>query len=219
MLFIVSTPIGNLEDITLRALRILQEVDYILCEDTRKTKILIDTYHIHTPLKSFHSYTSQEKIDSFIQDLLSWKKLALVSDSGTPGICDPWYALITKAIQKNIPISPIPWPCAAIAALTVSGLHMHQFLFLWFLPKKKWRKQILTALKELPYTLIIYESIHRIETTLQEFALYFWEKRPIVIARELTKIFETIHRDTIQGMIEYFRTHPQEKRWECIILL
>ena len=146
MLYIVATPIWNLEDITYRAVRILKEVDIIACEDTRKSLILLSNYDIKKPLVSYHSHSWKTKIEKIIQYLLEWKKVALISDAWTPWISDPWYVLIKEALIKWIEIVPIPWVTAFTTALMWSWLQTHSFLYLWFLPLKKWRQTILKSL-------------------------------------------------------------------------
>lgn len=209
MLYIVSTPIGNLEDITLRALRTLKEVDYIAAEDTRHTRILLQKYEIKTPTISFHSYSNQDKLNSLIELLVEGKNIALVSDAGTPGISDPAYSLIRAAIDNNIKISPIPGASALLAAIVTSGLPMDKFIFLGFLPLKKGRQTLLNSLKEEKRTLVLYEAPHRILKTLNDLKNYLGE-REIAVGRELTKMFEEILRDSTSNLIAYFeKTKPR----------
>ncbi len=196
MLSLVSTPIWNLEDITLRALRILRECDMIICEDTRHSGHLLKHFEISKPLKSFHSHSSREDAKKIIQEAKE-KHLVYISDAGTPGISDPAYLLIQEAISEEIQIEVIPGASAVLTALIGSWAHMHDFRFLGFLPLKKWRQTLLKVLQKKDYTAIIYESPHRIEKTLSDLAEYFWEDHQICLARELTKIHETYHRWTI----------------------
>jgi 16S rRNA (cytidine1402-2'-O)-methyltransferase len=199
MLSLVSTPIWNLEDITLRALRTLKEADLIVCEDTRHSGTLLKHFEISKPLQSFHSHSTREQAKKLIE---RWEKehIAYISDAGTPGISDPAYLLVQEAIEQNIKIEVIPGPSALLTALVASGLHMHDFRFLGFLPLKKGRQTLLKSLKEKDYTAIIYESPHRIEKTLSELSDTFWLDYKICLARELTKIHETYHRDTLENL-------------------
>lgn len=218
MLYIVSTPIWNFEDITFRALRILNEVDLIACEDTRNSSVLLNHYNIKKPLVSFHSHSKVAKVDKIISDLKSGKNIALISDAWTPWISDPWYILIKEAIKNNIEVIPIPWVTACITALSASWMPSNHFLYLWFLPIKKWRKTILKKLQNKEQTVIIYESVHRIIKTLEEFMEYFWAETQIVVARELTKKFEEFKRWTIKEIYEYFLKNKDKVKWEFVII-
>lgn len=191
-LYIVSTPIGNLEDITMRAVRILNEVDIIAAEDTRKTKILLQHYNIKKPLTSYFEHNERFKTDMLINDLKSGKSIALVSEAGTPGISDPGFRIVHEALNREIQVITIPGPCAAIAALSVSGLPVHRFSFEGFLPPKSGkRKNFLTKIAEEERTLIFYESPYRVVATLQDM-LETWGDRRAMLARELTKLHEEI---------------------------
>jgi 16S rRNA (cytidine1402-2'-O)-methyltransferase len=203
-LFIVATPIGNLEDITLRALRVLAEVDLIAAEDTRQTKILLTKYDIHTPLTSYHKFNIRAKTAQIIEFLLAGKKIALVSDAGMPGISDPGYELIAAAVEKNIRVEPIPGPSAAITALAVSGLPTDRFIFVGFLPKKPGKKKKnLEKLKAESGTIIIYESPFRLVKTLKDLQMIFGERR-LAVCRELTKKFEEIVRGKVGEVLARF---------------
>lgn len=220
MLYIVATPIGNLEDITYRAITILGEVDLIACEDTRTSKTLLNFYQIQKPLISYHSHSGKTKTEKIISELLEWKNIALISDAGTPGISDPGYALVQEALKNDIEVCPIPWPSAVITALSASGMPTHHFLYLGFLPIKKWRQTLLTKIsQEKSETIVIYESVHRIIKTLHDLKTYFWENHTIVVARELTKKFEQFHRGTIQENIDYFEKNSDKVKWEFVILI
>jgi len=200
-LYIISTPIGHLEDITLRALRMLKEVSVIAAEDTRHTQKLLNHFQIHTPLTSYHDHNKEEKTEILLQRLKEGRSVALVTDAGTPGISDPGYYLINRCIQAGIPVSPIPGPSAFLAALTVSGLPTDAFLFEGFLPKKRTaRLKRLETLKEEPRTLIWYESPHRLIRTLNDLLAVFGDRR-VVIARELTKMYEEIIRGRLSQVI------------------
>ena len=204
MLYIVSTPIGNLEDITLRALRILKEVDCIAAEDTRHVRILLNKYEIKTPTLSFHSYSGGMKLEKLMAMLKEGKSIALVSDAGTPGISDPAYALIKRAIEADIKICPIPGPSSLLAALVMSGKAMHQFLYLGFLPLKKGRQTLLKSLADEKRTIVIFESPHRILRTLSDLLQYLGD-REIAVCREITKIYEEALRIKISEAIKHFQ--------------
>ncbi len=219
MLYIVATPIWNLEDITYRAVRILKEVDFIACEDTRTSWVLLKHYDISKPLLSFHSYSGQTKVDKIIDLLKEWKDVAVISDAGTPGISDPWYVLVQKALSENIEISPIPWPSAVITALSASGLQSNHFLYLGFLPVKKWRQTLFLRLQEKKdETVVIYESVHRLIRTLKDLEKYFWEEHYIVVGRELTKKFEEFRRWSIKEVLEYFEKTPGKLKGEFVVM-
>jgi 16S rRNA (cytidine1402-2'-O)-methyltransferase len=205
-LYIIATPIGNLKDITLRALEILKEADLILCEDTRVTKKLLGHYNIEKPVESYHQHSKINKIEK-IKDLLrQGKNLALVSDSGTPGISDPGNKLISE-IKDIAKIIPIPGPSAIIALAGVSGFPMDKFVFLGFPPHKKGRQKLFKELNEYKYPVIIYESPHRVIKTLNE--LKNIAEFDIVVGRELTKKFETIYRGKISEIIPKVETRGE----------
>lgn len=204
MLSIVSTPIWNLEDITLRALRTLREADIITCEDTRTSWVLLNHYEIKKPLISFHAHSWDVKVEKIIALLLEGKHVALISDAGTPGISDPAYILVKRAIEENITIVPIPGASAVLSALVGSGMHMHDFRFLGFLPVKKGRETLFKSLQTKTYTVVIYESVHRILRTLSDMEKYLWPDHPIVIWRELTKKFEEFKHGTVKECREYY---------------
>jgi len=204
ILYIVSTPIGNLEDISKRALRILSEVDLILCEDTRVTKKLLDHYQIKTPTLSYHQHSKIQKIDYIINLLKQGKELALVSDAGTPGISDPGNKLVKEIIgslSHQAEIVSIPGPSAVTAAASVSGFPTDKFLFLGFPPTKKKRKKFFEEIINSKYPVIFYESTYRIIKSLEELRIMNQELE-IVVCRELTKKFETIYRGNIKDVIE-----------------
>jgi len=222
-LYIVATPIGNLEDISLRALRILKEVDLILCEDTRVTKKLLDRYQIKKPLLSYHQHSKLQKIDYIISLLKEGKNLALVSDSGTPGVSDPGNKLVNevmKWLSDRVKIIPIPGPSALTCAASVSGFPMDKFLFLGFLPKKKKRKEVLKEILESKYPVIFYESPYRILKTLKELNLeaktYKLEPK-LVVCRELTKKFETIYRGKIEEVIKKIESSPIKGEFVIVV--
>ena len=205
-LYVVATPIGNLEDITLRALRILGSVDLIAAEDTRHTRKLLTHHGIARPLLSHHAHNETHRATHLLNLLQGGKSIALVTDAGTPGIADPAYALLQALLPHAIPIVPIPGPSAALAALTISGLPMDRFVFEGFLPIKSGRRrQRLEILREEPRTIVLYESPHRLLRLLQEMVACFGAERPVVIARELTKRFEEVVRGTTATLLETFR--------------
>ncbi len=211
MLSIVSTPIGNLGDITLRAIETLKKCDGIICEDTRVTGNLLKQLNINrnvralhaTPvLISFHGNTNPRKADWVVAELKRGRHLALVSDAGTPGISDPGYAIISRAREEGVPIEVIPGPAAFLTALSGSGLPINQFVYLGFLPLKKGRKTLIESFTNEERTIVFYESVHRIERTLMEIAVALKEEpdRPVVIARELTKMHEEFVRTTVRNL-------------------
>ncbi|MFH1380164.1 MAG: 16S rRNA (cytidine(1402)-2'-O)-methyltransferase [bacterium] len=217
-LFVVSTPIGNLEDITLRAVNVLKEADLIACEDTRQTNKLLHKYDIHKKLLSYHSYSSFKRTREIIDLLKNEKNVALVSDSGTPGISDPGYMLIAEALQHGIKVQSIPGPSAVTSACACSGLPCDRFVFLGFLPRRKIRaERLLTNALALNHTVVLYESPHRIKETLAHIQRLFGGSPHLVIAREMTKIFEEIIRGTVQEVCETIAN--REIKGEIVVLI
>ena len=211
-LYLVGTPIGNLEDITFRALRILKSVDLIAAEDTRHTGKLLQHYQITTPQVSYHQHNHHQRLPELLQHLHSGKSVALVSDAGMPSISDPGYELVKACVEAEIEIIPIPGVTALITALAASGLPTINFSFEGFLPTKpKVRKAHLESLKDETRTLIFYESPHRLRQTLADFATVFGSERQIVLGRELTKIHEEFWRGTIDAAIALYREQRQPK--------
>lgn len=209
MLYIVSTPIGNLEDMTLRAIRTLKEVDLITAEDTSHVQILLRKYEINTPVMSYHSYSGDEKLEKIVNLLKEGKSVAVVSDAGTPGISDPAYSLIKRAIEEGVKIVPIPGASSLLAALVMSGKPMHNFLYLGFLPLKKGRQTLLKSLAEEHRTIVIFEAPHRILRTLENLKEYLGD-RDIAVCREITKIYEEALRMKISEAIVHFtKTKPR----------
>lgn len=208
MLYLVATPIGNLSDFSFRALETLKSCDYILCEDTRHSLILLKHYEIQKPLKSYHKFNEASQVDSILEDLQNGKIICLISDAGTPGISDPGEILVKKCVESQIPFSAIPGACAAIQALCCSGFPTRRFQFWGFLPKKEGElKSELQSIFAYGGTTICYESPHRILKVLEMIHLLYPD-REIAIARELTKKFEEIVRGTGQTLLTYWETHP-----------
>lgn len=201
-LYIIATPIGNLEDITLRAIRILKEVDLIAAEDTRHTLKLLNHLEISKPLISYHRHNEEIRTEELIKELKTGKNIGLVSDAGTPGICDPGEEIIKKCIEESIKVVPIPGACAMINALITSGISTKEFTFLGFLPlNKKSRKEKLEEIKNANKTIILYEAPHKLKSTLNDLSLIL-EDRSVVLARELTKIHEEYIRGTVKELME-----------------
>jgi len=216
-LYLVSTPIGNLEDMSLRALRILKEVDLIAAEDTRHTLHLLRHYNIDNEITSYHDFNKTKRAPELINFLKQGKSLAVVSDAGTPGISDPGYLLVKLAIQENIEIIPIPGPTAFISALVVSGLPTDRFVFEGFLPSKEGkRKRKLGELTDEKRTIILYESPHRLLKSLHQLKEFLGD-RNVVLARELTKKFEEIKRGKISQLIDY--STQKKIKGEIVILV
>ena len=214
-IYLVATPIGNLEDITLRALRVLKEVDLIAAEDTRNTLKLLNHFEISKPLISYHRHNEEIKVDSLIEKAKQGQNIAVVSDAGTPGISDPGEVIVKEAIKENIEVIPIPGACAAINALIASGLDTTEFAFFGFLPlNKKLRKEKLDEIKNENKTVIIYEAPHKLTNTLQDLKQIV-ENRNIVLARELTKI----HEEFIRGNIDEVISKTDSLKGEMIILI
>jgi 16S rRNA (cytidine1402-2'-O)-methyltransferase len=202
-LYLVATPIGNLEDITLRALRILQEVNLIAAEDTRKTKHLLATYGIKTRLTSYHAHNEKTKL-AYLLSQLKEKDIALVSEAGMPGLSDPGYELIAAAIQRDIPVVPIPGPSVVLTALVASGLLIRRFLYLGFLPRKGGeRRRLLKSIAAETPTIVAFESPHRLLPTLKDLMEILGDRR-IAVARELTKIHEEVFRGRVSEAIGHF---------------
>ena len=215
ILYIVATPIGNLEDITIRAINILKEVDCIAAEDTRHTLRLLNHLEISKPLISYHRHNEETKSDILLEKLKNGENIALVSDAGTPGICDPGEEIICKCIEEKIKIVPIPGACAIVNALICSGLDTKKFLFLGFLSiNKKIRKEELEKIKNSQETIIIYEAPHKLKETLKDLSNIL-ENRKITIARELTKIHEEFVRGTAKELLETF----QEVKGEMVLII
>lgn len=216
-LYIVPTPIGNLEDITLRAIRILQEVDLILAEDTRKSGILLKRHNISKPLKSYHSFNEHKKVASIIHELKKDLSIALISDAGTPGISDPGYLLIRECIREGVEIEALPGPTAFLPALLKSGFPCDRFIFEGFLPHKKGRLTRLKAISDESRTMVLYESPHRLLKTLEQLQESLEASRRISVSRELTKIHEETITGTTAEVIEYFKNNTIKGEFVIVI--
>ena len=204
MLYLVPTPIGNLEDITLRALRVLKEVDLIACEDTRTSGVLLSHFGIDTPKTSYHEHNEAAKAPQLIAQMRSGMKVALISDAGSPAISDPGFYLVRACMQEGIQVEALPGPTAFVPALAASALPSDRFAFEGFLPVKKGRQTRLDALRAEPRTMIFYESPHRILKTLKQLGDVLGTDRPAAVARELTKKFEEIQRGSLSELYDYF---------------
>ncbi len=215
-LFVVSTPIGNLGDISLRAIETLKEVELIATEDTRRASILKKKFDISTNLTSYFEHNAQKRIPKLIEKLQSGKNVALISDAGTPGIADPGYRLITGCIEHDIAVVSIPGPAAFLAALTVSGLPTDRFVFEGFLPSRKGRKKRLTELSQEQRTLLLYESPHRIQRTVEDMYDYCGD-RDIVIVREMTKYYEEITRTQLSQASDLLRGKKPKGEYVLVV--
>jgi len=224
--YVIATPIGNLGDITLRAIETLKNVDLVLCEDTRETKKILEKYDIKTPTMSYHSQSKFAKVDKIFELLKEGKNLALVSDAGTPTISDPGALLISKIKQffpelgsgEKIQVVPIPGASAVIAALSASGFPTHEFTFLGFLPHKKGRETLFKEIKESKRTIVFYESPHRILKTLESLEKFCPNKK-VCIARELTKIYEEFKTGTSEELLKYLKENPVKQKGEFTVLV
>lgn len=207
-LYIVPTPIGNLEDITLRALRVLREADLILAEDTRTSSVLLKHYEISARLESHHKFNEHEKVESVKQRILDGKTVALISDAGTPGISDPGFLLVRTCVEAGIEVETLPGATAFVPALVNSGFPCDRFCFEGFLPVKKGRQTKLAQLAGETRTMIFYESPFRLVKTLGQFVEVFGPDRPASVSREISKLHDTTHRGTLQELFDYFNATP-----------
>ena len=217
MLYLVPTPIGNLKDITLRALELLKEVDLILAEDTRNTSHLLNHYGIVKPLSPYHQHNEHKVLQHLVNQLLEGKNIALVTDAGTPGISDPAFLLIRECVKTAVPVECLPGATAFVPALVNSGIPSNRFVFEGFLPIKKGRQTLLKRLAEEDRTIILYESPLRLVKTLQELILYFGPGRPCSVSRELSKMFEENKRGSLQEVSDYFQ--QKGVKGEIVIVL
>lgn len=220
-LYIVATPIGNLEDITLRALRIFKEVDLIVCEDTRQTLKILNHYNISKPLVSYFQHSKLQKIDYIAEQLKQGKNIVLVTDAGTPGISDPGGMLVSQIANRlsQIAITPIPGPNAAVTGLSVSGFPADKFIFLGFPPHKKKREKFFKEVAESKYTVVFYESPHRIFKTLNQLKEVLESDRGIVVCRELTKQFESIYRGNAEEIIKILESDKNNLKGEFVVII
>lgn len=217
MLYLVPTPIGNLKDITLRALEVLQEVDVILAEDTRNTSRLLNHYQIQKPLSPYHQHNEHQVLRHLIDQLLAGKKMAVVTDAGTPGISDPAFLLVRECIRNDIRVETLPGATAFVPALVNSGIATNRFVFEGFLPLKKGRHTLLTKLAEEERTIILYESPVRLIKTLEDLTGYFGEDRVCAVSRELTKMFEENVRGTLREVCDHFK--QKTVKGEIVIII
>lgn len=220
-LYIVATPIGNLQDITLRAISTLKSVDLILAEDTRHANILLQNYQINTPLESFHAHNEQKKSEGYFNMLLQGSQLALISDAGTPLINDPGFPLVQLARKHQIPVIPIPGPCALICALSAAGVPTDHFSFHGFPPAKKSARQkfFQNCLQQHFHTLVFYESTHRIQESLQDLAGFVAKDSPVIIAKELSKSYEQFVQGDIEHLLEWFDEDHNRLKGEFVIII
>ena len=217
MLYIVPTPVGNLEDITLRALRILREADLILAEDTRTTGVLLKHYDIHNALQSYHKFNEHKAVAALVERLKGGEVMALVSDAGTPGISDPGFLLARECARQGVEVQCLPGATAFVPALVASGLPCDKFVFEGFLPQKKGRQSRLQALAAEERTIVLYESPYRVLKTLEQLAEVMGPDRPVAVCREISKLHEETVRGSLKDAIDHFR--EQEPRGEFVIIV
>lgn len=217
MLFLVPTPIGNLKDITLRALEVLQQVDVILCEDTRTSSKLLQHYNIQKPTSPYHQHNEHKIVEHLVSQLKAGKTFALITDAGTPGISDPAFLLVRACVQENIKVECLPGATAFVPALVNSGLPANSFVFEGFLPPKKGRQTMLKKLAEEERTIILYESPYKIEKTLTDLITFFGEERLCSLSREITKLYEETIRGSLQEVLTKIKTTPPKGEMVLVI--
>ena len=217
MLYLVPTPVGNLEDITMRALRVLKEADLILAEDTRTSGLLLKHFDIHRPMLSYHKFNEHQTVAGIVQRLLAGETVAVVSDAGTPGISDPGFLVAREAIRAGVEVSCLPGATAFVPALVASGLPCDKFCFEGFLPQKKGRQTRLQQLADETRTMVFYESPHRVVKALQQFIEVFGSERPVAVCREISKVHEEVVRGTLTEALAHFTEH--EPRGEFVIIV
>jgi 16S rRNA (cytidine1402-2'-O)-methyltransferase len=218
MLYLVPTPVGNLEDITLRALRVLKEVDLIACEDTRTSGVLLDHYGIQTPRTSYHDHNERQKAPQLVARMKTGEKVALITDAGTPGISDPGFYLVRACHEAGIPVEALPGPTAFVPALVASGLPGERFVFEGFLPQKKGRRSRIEALRGEARTMVFYESPHRLGKMLEQLREAFGPDRPAAVVRELSKKFEEVRRGTLDALATHYGGVDRVKG-ECVVIV
>lgn len=216
-LYIVPTPIGNLEDITLRAIKVLKKVDLILCEDTRRSKKLLNHLEIDVPLRSHHKFNEHSEVSYIVKKIVEGSNMALISDAGVPGISDPGFLIVRTCLENNIEIECLPGPTAFVPALVVSGLPIDKFIFEGFLPAKKGRKSRLEKLALESRTMVFYESPHKLLRTLLDFDNFFGSNRKISISRELTKLYEETLRGSIKEMVAIYSNKKPKGEYVIIV--
>ena len=207
-LYLIPSPIGNLGDITYRAVEILNKVDVVLCEDTRTSSVLMRHYNIQKPLTPYHQHNEHKVLPHLIEQLAAGKTFALITDAGTPGISDPGFLLVRECVRHNIPVECLPGATAFVPALVQSGIPSNRFVFEGFLPLKKGRQTMMKMLAEEERTIILYESPHRLVKTLNELATYFGAERQAAVCRELTKMFEETNKNTLTALAAHYEKHP-----------
>jgi 16S rRNA (cytidine1402-2'-O)-methyltransferase len=217
MLYVVPTPIGNLEDITLRALQVLKKVDLILAEDTRTSSVLLKHFDIHTPLKSHHKFNEHETTNTLVQRMLAGEEIALISDAGTPCISDPGFFLVRACVAADVAVQCLPGATAFVPALVNSGLPNDRFYFEGFLPQKKGRQTRLNELAQLEHTFILYESPFRLVKTLEQLSEYVGNERLASVSREISKLHEDTQRGTLSALIEHYKAYPP--KGEIVIIV
>lgn len=218
MLVLVPTPIGNLDDITLRALRVLEEADLVACEDTRTSGVLLDHFGIETPRTSYHDHNEHRKAPQLVERMQAGATVALITDAGSPGISDPGFYLVRECLRAGVPVEALPGPTAFVPALTLSGLPSDRFVFEGFLPAKKGRQTRIQELAEDERTVVLYESPHRIVKTLGQLAEHFGADRPAAVVRELTKKFEEVERGTLAELEAHYGAQPKV-RGEIVLVV
>jgi len=217
MLYVVPTPVGNMEDMTFRAIKVLKEVDFILAEDTRTSSVLLHHYDIKNELHSHHKFNEHQTCQRVVERLQAGQSAALISDAGTPGISDPGFMLVRECVRNGIEVQTLPGATAFVPALVSSGLPCDKFVFEGFLPQKKGRQKRLGELKDETRTIVFYESPYRIVKTLEQFAEVFGEERPVSCCREISKVHEESVRGTVAEVLQHFREH--EPKGEFVIVL
>ena len=217
MIYLIPTPIGNLEDITLRAIRLLKEVDLILAEDTRVSIKLLKHFAIGTPLQSFHMHNEHKKVETVVEQLKNGKTVALISDAGTPGISDPGFLLVREALKEGVEVQCLPGPTALIPALVQSGIPCERFVFEGFLPPKKGRQTRLEQMALETRTQVFYESPHKLLKTLEQLVTYFGADRSIAVVREISKLYESTFRGSAQEGLDFFEAHPPKGEFVIVV--